>query len=63
MAIVITMTVDGGTLADYAAVQRKLMHAAPDGLLLHVAHAVPEGIRLVEVWESTELRRPFSTNS
>jgi hypothetical protein len=53
-------TVQGGSLEEYEKVTAELGDIGlPDGLIVHVAGAVEEGFRVINVWESQEQYERF----
>lgn len=54
MAVVISMVLPGIDLDQYREVHRRVSEAVPQGLLIHTAGATEDGLRVVDVWESSE---------
>jgi len=62
MAVVMTMEWPGVSEKDYLAVLKELQLDSAKGLLFHVATFVRNGgMRVVDVWESPEAFKTFSS--
>jgi hypothetical protein len=60
MAIVIANTMSGGTQEMYDGVTAKIMgDGLPEGCQVHIAGPVPEGWRVITVWDSDEAFKRF----
>jgi len=61
MAVLVTADVEGQTEAGYdgmLSILEAVIKRAP-GFVLHSAHAIPGGWRIVEVWESSRAANEF----
>jgi hypothetical protein len=61
MAVVMQMVFEGVGLPEYVKVNAKVIEAGePEGLLFHAAGEGPDGLRVVDIWESSAAFEAFS---